>query len=204
VPKPTDERIASALAHGARVTDVSVLIEDMQAEIAAASAEADRMDAVSVAVETAEPDADAAADEAAKERRRATRMSAKLALVKERLQELEDSNRRKAAEAAYSAAMKRRDELADDIRKQWPELTDGMIALFERIKASDAECEKIGACYGKPKLFSAESVARSCSPIFTAPGTLIPRMIDTVLTCLDASDPWNVQYGVWPKRPTIL
>ncbi|MCK8457034.1 hypothetical protein [Sphingomonas faeni] len=205
MPKPTDERIGAALAQGARLTDVNILIADMQAEIAEATAEAARLDAVSIAVETAEADADDAADEAAKQRRRATRMTAKLELLHARVTELEDSNRRKLAETAYAGAMQRRDDLAADIRKQWPELTASMIALFTRIQESDAECRKLGSCYGKPALISAEAVARGCSNIFVVPvggcgGQHVPRLTDTRLTCLEASDSFAVTYGIWPPR----
>jgi len=203
MPKPTDERIAAALAQGARLTDVNILIEDMQAEIAEATAEASRLDAVSIAVETAEADADEAADQAVKQARRATRMTAKLGLLHDRVTELEESNRRKAREATYAAAMKRRDDLADEIGKQWPELTAKMIDLFSRIEESDKECEKIGTCYGKPKLISSEAVARDCSPIFVGHGTHIPRITAKLLTPLDTSNAWDLAYGIWPRREGV-
>ncbi|WP_267395254.1 MULTISPECIES: hypothetical protein [unclassified Sphingomonas] len=208
MPKPTDERIAAALAQGARVTDVNNLIADMRTEIAEATSEADRLDAVSVAITTAEPDADAAADEATKHRRRATRMSAKVAHLEDRVKELEESNRRKVAEAAYAAAQDTRDAIVADLKKQWPKLTAAMIDLFKRIEASDAECAKVGSCYGKPALISAEAVARECLANFMLPtggsSQHLERLTATRLFPLQVKDPVSASYGIWPPRPAPL
>lgn len=204
MPKPTDARIAAALAQGARVADVVALITDIQADIAAANAEADRLEALSIAVTTPEPEAEAAADAAAPLRRRATRMAAKVEQLVARVAELEASNRRTTFEIAYAAALERREALADDIREQWPDLTAGMVALFERIEASDAECLKLGGGYGKPPLASAESIARECRDNFVLPlgssSQIIPRLTEMKIPALKADSSQAVSYGIWPKR----
>jgi len=196
MPKPTDERIAAALAQGARITDIAALISDVEMEITLAGSNAARLEALSLAPETAEDDADEAADRGIKERRRVARLQAKVETLRARIKEIEESNRSRARREARDAALERRDKLAVDIKARWPEITGEMVALFERIEASDAECEKHG-------IDSAEAIARDCHPNFILPGLhqYIPRLGSLkTLFGLDASTSQAITYGIWPKR----
>jgi len=196
MPKPTDERIAAALAQGARITDIAALIADVEIEIALAGSNAARLEALSLAPETVEADADEAADAGIKERRRVARLQAKVDTLRARIKEIEESNRSRARREARDAALERRDQLAIDLKARWPEITAEMVALFERIEASDAECEKHG-------IDSAEAIARDCHPNFVLPGLhqYIPRLGSLkTLFSLDASTSQAITYGIWPKR----
>ncbi|RSU47547.1 hypothetical protein [Sphingomonas sp. S-NIH.Pt15_0812] len=195
MPKPIDERIAAALAEGARVADVNKLIKDIQAEIAKAEAEAQRLEELSVAITTAEADADAAADAASKERRRVTRLSTKVTGLQNRVAELEESNRAKIRAARHAAAIKTRDDLVAELKDKWPKLTGEMVDLFERLQASDAECDALGG------ITYAEAIARNCHGNFMIPGLQsIPRLTSIKLWGLDASTSAAVTYGIWPRR----
>lgn len=196
MPKPTDERIAAALAQGARIADIATLIADVEIEIALAGSNASRLEALSLAPETVEADADEAADRGIKERRRVARLQAKVETLRARIKEIEESNRSRAKREARDAALERRDKLAIDLKTRWPKITGEMVALFERIEASDAECEKHG-------IDSAEAIARNCHPNFVLPGLhqYIPRLGSLkVLFSLDASTSQAITYGIWPKR----
>lgn len=196
MPKPTDERIAAALAQGARIADIAALIADVEIEIALAGSNASRLEALSLAPETVEADADEAADRGIKERRRVARLQAKVETLRARIKEIEESNRSRAKREARDAALERRDKLAIDLKTRWPKITGEMVALFERIEASDAECEKHG-------IDSAEAIARNCLPNFVLPGLhqYIPRLGSLkVLFSLDASTSQAITYGIWPKR----
>ncbi len=196
MPKPTDERIAAALAQGARIADIAALIADVEIEIALAGSNASRLEALSLAPETVEADADEAADRGIKERRRVARLQAKVETLRARIKEIEESNRSRARREARDAALERRDKLAIDLKTRWPKITGEMVALFERIEASDAECEKHG-------IDSAEAIARNCHPNFVLPGLhqYIPRLGSLkTLFSLDASTSQAITYGIWPKR----
>ncbi|MEI5687745.1 hypothetical protein [Sphingomonas kyungheensis] len=203
MPKPTDDRIAAALGHGARITDVNSLIADMRAEHAKASAEAIRLEALSVAVSTPEPEADAAADAASIELRRATRLAAKIEQLEARVRELEESNRSKAREAAFDRVRETRDKLAADLVEQWPDLSGKMVTLLERIKASDAEAEDVARQFGVSPMRSAESIARNCLDNFMLPQgygpVWIPRLTDSVIVNFAAATAEDVEYRLWPK-----
>lgn len=196
MPKPTDERIAAALAQGARIADIAALIADVELEISLAGSNAARLEALSLAPETVEADADEAADAGIKERRRVARLQAKVETLRARIKEIEESNRSRARREARDAALERRDKLALELKARWPEITAEMVALFERIEASDAECEKHG-------IDSAEAIARDCHPNFILPGLhqYIPRLGSLkTLFSLDASTSQAITYGIWPKR----
>jgi len=195
MPKPTDERIAAALAQGARITDIAALIADVEIEIALAGSNAARLEALSLAPETVEADADEAADAGIKERRRVARLQAKVDTLHARIKEIEESNRSRARREARDAALERRNKLAIDLKARWPEISGEMVALFERIKASDAECEKHG-------IDSAEAIARECHPNFVLPGIhqYIPRLGSVKVYGLDASTSQAITYGVWPRH----
>jgi len=196
MPKPTDERIAAALAPGARIADIAALITDVELEISLAVSNTARLEALSLAPETVEADADEAADAGIKERRRVARLQAKVETLRARIKEIEESNRSRARREARDAALERRDKLAIDLKARWPEITGEMVALFERIEASDAECAKHG-------IDSAEAIARDCHPNFILPGLhqYIPRLGSLkTLFSLDASTSQAITYGIWPKR----
>jgi len=100
MPKPTDERIAAALAQGARIADIAALIADVELEISLAGSNAARLEALSLAPETVEADADEAADAGIKERRRVARLQAKVDTLRARIKEIEESNRSRARRVA--------------------------------------------------------------------------------------------------------
>lgn len=199
MPKPTDERIAAALASGARVADVNALIGDLTAEIATANREAQRLDDLALAMTTTEAEAEKATEDASKVRRRVTRLTAKVTGLQARVKEIEENLSRKAADAAYKAAKKTRDDLAEELAEKWPKLTGEIVDLLERIQASDAEC---AAAARSGSLESAEAIARRCNPNFILPGLhqAIPRLTEMKLYGLDASTSQAITFGIWPKR----
>lgn len=163
MPKPLDERIAAALAPGARAVTVADLIGEITVEIAATIAERNASDAASKSLETPEDEADAAADAVVKLERKAARLTAKREQLEARHTQLMNTERRKRAEAEHAEIIARRDDLVADLRTKWPRLVDEMIGLLRRIEASDAEIDafqKSGVPSGMKWLQSAESMAR--------------------------------------------
>ncbi len=166
--QPLDRQIAAAMAKDARASTVSDLIAKLEQEIASCSAERDRLDEISKSAMTEEAEADSAADQVVKLDRKLARLGAKRDQLVERHNELLNSERRRRAEEYKAGVIKRRDALAADLERDWPELEAKLIDLFTRIVMSDAECEPLGVT-------SAEAIARSVPGNFYGVGP-IPRL----------------------------
>jgi uncharacterized protein YkwD len=201
MPKPLDERIQSAMGRGARAQTVAELVNEIGAALAEAQAEHNRLDALSTSIDASEAEADAAADGAVKAARRVTRLKAQREQVQARLDELMNSERRKRRLDEYAEIRARRDALAADVRKQWPELVGPLVALLNRIKASDAEIEVFqaqGLPVGCEWLASAEAIARDCPANFLHSGVSgMPRLTSAKLARLDSR---SVEELAWPDN----
>lgn len=200
--KPLDARLAAAMGHGARAATVRDLIAEFDTLIENARAEYQRLDAHSKSVATPESEADEAADEAAKLSRKLVRLEAKQAQLRERHDELMNSERRKRLVAEHEEVKARRDQLVTDIKERWPALTGEIVALLKRIEASDTECAKVNRDSGLERLFSAEAIARECSPIFAASvHGQVTRLASMQIPSLTGS---GFQAFIWPdltQRP---
>ena len=197
--KPLDERIAAAMSEGARAATVSGLIDEVAAEIEAAQAEHDRLDALSKSAIASESEADKAADDACKLARKVIRLTAKRDQLQARHDELLNSDRRRRAIEEHAAAKERRDRLVVDLRTDGARIIAELVALVERIKASDDECAAINRtqAYGLEWLDTAEAEARGCTPIFRRGGVApIPRLVNMKIPTFDASSTSDL---AWPR-----
>lgn len=190
MPQPLDARIASAMGDGARLATVNELVAEVAAAIADAQAEHDKLDVLSKDAAVAEEAAEQAADDAAKLARRIVRLGAKKEQLTRRAGELENSERRKRAEAEYAQALAARDQLVTDLKEHWPRIAGEIVTLLDRLEASDAECDRSNrVLYGREWLLSAEAVARACPGNF--PGII--RLKDMKVPALSANT------LAWPK-----
>lgn len=197
--KPLDERIAAAMGEGARAATVSGLVDEVVAAIDAAQAEHDRLDAFSKSATASESEADKAADDASKLARKVIRLTAKRDQLQARHEELLNSDRRRRAIEEHAAAKDRREKLVVDLRTDGARIIGELVALVERIKASDDECAAINKAhsYGLEWLDTAEAEARGCSPIFMRGGVSpIPRLVNMKIPTFDATDTSEL---AWPR-----
>jgi predicted nucleic acid-binding Zn-ribbon protein len=195
MPKPLDERIAAAMSADARIATVAELISEVGGVITSTQAEHDRLDALSKSATATEAEADAAADAAAKLSRKIIRLSAKQEQLTERQEELTKSERQKKLRAEYDAIKDRRDALATELADRWPALTAEIVALLTRLEESDRECYRINQSFWAERLYSAESLARECSPNFYALNTPLHRFYDIRLPSLRGQ---GSQEMAWP------
>lgn len=198
--KPLDARIAAALSQDARAATVADLLTELTAQIDEAQADHDRQDEISKSATATEDEAEAAADQVGKLSRRIVRLAAKRDQLQTRHSELLASDRRKAATDRHTAAKARRDELVADLQRDVPGLFDKLVDYFERIQASDAECEGLGdPGYGLERLESAEALARGCGSHFRHEAGPIMRLTQIRLPQFDASkggrNAWPVQHN---------
>lgn len=203
MPQPLDARIAAAMSPGARLTTVAELIEEVTSEIVSVEAEHGRLDELSKSAVSTEAEADAAADDAVKLSRKIVRLTAKRDQLRQRRGEMFESERRKVAEAAWSAAKVERDQLAADLALRWPELQAEMISLLARLKASDANCEAVNRnrAYGLGVLVSAEVEARGCTGLYqhpTLPGLPMGALKDLRLPHFHTADVGISDTLAWP------
>lgn len=191
--KPLDERIAAAFGATARATTVADLITELDASIADAQAEHDRLDAISKSATTSETEADAAADQVAKLSRRIARLTAKREQLDQHHAALINSERQQRLRKGYDEALARRDKLAVDLRDRWPELVSEIVSLLDRIEASDAEIAVVNRALpsGAKRLESAEYLARKCK------GLPSGRFTDIRLLSLDGT---GFNEYAWPRH----
>lgn len=191
--KPLDERIAAAFGPTARAATVADLIAELDASIAEAQTEHDRLDAISKSVTTSETEADAAADQVAKLSRRIARLTAKREQLDLHHAALINSERQQRLRKSYDEALARRDELAADLRERWPELVSEIVGLLGRIEANDAEIAMVNRALpsGAKRLESAEYLARKCKGVPTG------RFGDIRLRSLDGT---GFDEFAWPRH----
>lgn len=200
MPKPIDERIAAALAPGARAVTVADLISEVASLIETAKAERAAADRKATAFNTPEAEADAAADAVVKADRRVARLTAAKEQLEARHAELMASERRKRQVAEHAAIKERRDALVADLREAWPRIEAEIVALLHRIEASDAEIaafQQGGSPAGLEWLGSAEALARDVPGNWQWPsGGPIQRLTKIKLPTFDGKD------SAWPDlRP---
>jgi hypothetical protein len=190
--KPLFERIQSALGPSARAADVAALIEEVQAELKASEAERDRNHEIAVSVDSDDATADAAADAEAKANRRIVRLNGQIAQLTERRDEMEYAEQQRAAAVLKAEVIAERDQLADDLRNNWPRIEAEILALLWRIRCSDMRLEG----YGEP---SAEALARNCPAGFHYRMTPIKRLVDMNIPSFDVTSDDGI-WSAWPLR----
>ena len=200
MPKPIDERIAAALAPGARAATVSDLITEVASLIETTKAERAEADRKATAFDTPEAEADDAADAVVKADRRIARFIAAMEQLEARHAEQMASERRKRQVAEHAAIKERRDALVQDLRESWPRIEGEIVDLLRRIEASDAEIaafQQGGSPAGLEWLGSAEALARDVPGNWQWPsGGPVQRLTKIKLPTFDGRE------SAWPDlRP---
>lgn len=152
------DRIAAALRNGTVADDVERLLpEARQAEVIAdaeiAAARADSMSPLATAAVVAKARQTVADATFNKER-----LEVAITALVERVEHLRERDLQDAAAAEREAALKERDELAEVIADEMPDLIRRYAAMVRDIEASDARLNAIGLIHE-----SAESKARGYS-----------------------------------------
>lgn len=188
--KTLAERITSAR------TSTRVRITDLEALIAEAEAERDRLgtaataaNAESVDFALSDEDRDEAAAKAERHSRTARGIELALTALRAKLVDLRESDSRQASEAEKVAAEAERQELADRFTAFMPGAVEQMAELFEAIAANKERCARAGAgnrC--------AEAVARGVDGFLGYAGTP-QRYADMKIPA------WEGAGRAWP-RPT--
>lgn len=202
MPKPIDERIAAALAPGARAATVAELVQEVAGLIETAKSDRAEAERKSTSFDTPEAEAEAAADSVVKIDRRITRLTAAQAQLEARHTELMASERRKRLVAEHAEIKARRDALVADLQARWPQIECEIVQLLHRIEASDAEIaafQQGGVPAGLEWLGSAEALARDVPGVWAWPaGGPIQRLTKIKLPAFDGKG------TAWPDmRPEI-
>lgn len=188
--KPLADRLKAALSANARASDVSQLIEIVDGELSAATAEQAKFHAIAIDVGSSDTAADEAADAELKAARRITRLTGQREQLTARLAELADAERRRENEAAWAIVMAERDQLAADLAAEWPLIEAKIQSFLWRISLSD---KKIGSTNT-----SAEAIARGCPAGFNHQGTPIQRL--TQLTLPSFNFAASAFHPAWPPH----
>jgi hypothetical protein len=194
-----EERITSALANASIAsTELRELIPPTDAALAAAEAiaKAERAKALDPVASTASAEAEQLVWTA--ELRR-DRLRSFLNHLRQRLAQLEMSERAARWQADYEAVKEARDELADEFAELYPSLTAQLCDLFRRAQAIDQECSRIDSQAPKGenrRLSGVELTARNLKSFSRSD----PSVIDLVkLPDLSQSDRM-----IWPPHKIPL
>jgi hypothetical protein len=140
-----EDRITSALANASIAsTELRELIPPTDAALAAAEAiaKAERAKALDPVVSAASAEAERSVW-AAEFRR--DRLRSFLSHLRQRLAEVEASERQRDWQEDYEAVREQRDELADEFAELFPSLTAQLCDLFRRAEALDQECDRVNS-----------------------------------------------------------
>ena len=144
IPAAFEERITSALANASIASaELSGLIPETRAALTAAeaTAQAEREKALNpVAPYSAEAEQSLWTVEFRRDRLRAA-----LSRLRQRLAEVEASERVARWQEDYEAVKEERDELADEFAEVYQSLTAQLCDLFRRAQAVDQECDRINS-----------------------------------------------------------
>lgn len=162
--QPLETRITAALRSSSRIKDVETTIADVGAEIGATQTKYDLEAARSIDPSLTTPQAREARNNAADLEHDIRRLNASLELLGKRRQAILDDESYAKRLASYEAAKKKRDDLAQHIRSRYPGIAMELLAMAQRIAASEAECEMVNRDRPRnaPALESAEFLAREC------------------------------------------
>jgi hypothetical protein len=159
-----DKRINASLRSAARLKDVEGVIADVEAEIAATTVKMEAETAKSIDPALTTPEAREARNNAADFEHDIRRLNASLGMLAEKRDTLIAENAEAQRRARYDAAKAERDDLARHIRARYPEIAAELVAMAERILASNAQCDQANFQLpdGAAKLEQAEHLARGC------------------------------------------
>lgn len=156
-----DTRIADAFSN----MPSSAILTDLLTEVAKADAEAKEASkrAAEIALDPAtRPDAVA---DARKLMEDSDFSSCRLAIAAEKLLDLKRQaleRERKAADIAeYTAAKAERDQLAEDIAREYPALASGIADILTRLQSNNQRVDAINTRHAGPWLRQAEPIARN-------------------------------------------
>jgi hypothetical protein len=183
------ERFNAALGANARASDVSALIDDLGGELLTAEGERNTQHAIAVNARSDDATADAAADAEAKAERRISRLSGQLDQMRERLADIKNADRRREFQTYSAEVRSERDQLASDLKADWPLLEAKLLSFLWRLTASDLKCRGLNE-------ISAEAVARNCPGNFTASGITIPRLTATRIPSFGEL----IAHPLWPPQ----
>lgn len=163
-----EERIADAITDNLSSGALAALLAEV--DDADAAARKTREAASQAALDPAtRPAAVAAARKAMED---AEFSSRRLEIAKTKLAELQSEaaarERSDANAVEYAATVAERDQLAADLRKEYPELAARIVGLIERIEANDARIIAANQTRSGPWVRSAEAVARNAPPNWEA------------------------------------
>jgi hypothetical protein len=164
IPAVLEERITSALANPS-VTSAELrgLIPETQAALTAAEATAQSEREKALNPVTSPDSAEAGQVVWTAEFRR-DRLWSFLSHLRQRLVEVDASERAALWQADYEAVREKRDELADEFAELYPGLAAQLCDLFRRTEALDQECDRINSEAPKGesrRLLGAELTARN-------------------------------------------
>jgi len=97
---------------------------------------------------------------------RSTRMSNAAVRLTELLEEATQRERQQRWEQEYHAAKVERDQLVDDLRKEYPAIVEKLVALLERVEASDVRIANANSGAGERYLRKVEDIARETAQSF--------------------------------------
>jgi hypothetical protein len=187
------ERIESAKATDrVTISDLQTLIADAKAEHERLTGSAAHHDAESINFALSDDDREEASRLAGHFQRSARGLINEIRALSEKLEAKCNSESRKADEAARTAIVGRRDELAERLKARLPALLDELTGLLGEIVASDAEIRPL-------RLASAEAVARDVPGNFRLGSAPLKRFTEIRLPQLSGSG------DLWPvAQPHIL
>jgi hypothetical protein len=189
-----DARVTVAFSASATSSFVMPLITEVETALTAARLEAEqcRADALDPRLPaSAQRNARALASDAEFSR---DRLSAAAAKLKERLAELRDQEENTKRKIAYDKAQAERDRVAEELRVNYPDLTQKLVDLLTRLQASDHQVAAVNVKLPRdmPRLERAEMVGKG----------IIGKSIigfESVAEC--RVSPWTPSSkALWPPR----
>ncbi|MBI1182116.1 MAG: hypothetical protein GC201_16350 [Alphaproteobacteria bacterium] len=206
MPRPFDERIASALKVGSRAADVQQLADDLESERAALVAQAEAAHRRSLDTSLDSKAARAARDQAKDLEFEAERRAAQRDEMRAHFEAKTKSDKARQQREEYEAAAAEADALVTEIRDRVPIMLAELAALFQRIVDSDERLKTANAIRpgGSPWLAPVEARARGFAGNGMWPDGVnhVKRLVDLQLPNFDT---WGLLWDAkaYGRGPTI-
>jgi len=184
--QPLENRITAALRASSRLKDVETTIADVENEIGSTKGLFDKETARSVDPELTTPQAREARNNAADLEHDMRRLNASLELLRKRRQSILDDEAYAKRLARYEAARKEQEDLAQFIRTRYHAIAMELVAMMQRIQASDAENAIVNRDLprGAAHLKGAEGMARGHYNYSWSGGTPVTQLNQIVMPML--------------------
>lgn len=139
-----EEKILAVLTKPCTAAEAGLVRSEAERELAAVTAEADRLDTAAVDWKTSESEAAGLRQQADALRLVQDRLTAKVSALSVRVADLLDLEARSARKTELDAALAERDELAADIAREYPQYVAGITRLVQRVIANDTRLHNAG------------------------------------------------------------